>query len=95
MDKPLVTPRGDREHLPSWHLLFGGNGPWGPFALLAMHLQAAAHCTQRAAGAQCLQEAGGWGGEELDSGGSTWWIMRYLQDWAVVELMAGWVLATM
>lgn len=59
MDKPLVTPRVDLEHLPSWHLLFGGDGPWGPFALLAMPLQAAAHCTQRAVGAQCLQEAGG------------------------------------
>lgn len=61
MDKPLVTPRQDRERLPSWHLPFGRVGPLGPFALLAMPLQEAAHCTQRAAEAQCLQEATGAG----------------------------------
>lgn len=57
---------------------------------LAMPLQAAADCTQRASEAQCLEAQG------LGRGGSAWWIRHYLEEWGLLwSYWGGWILATL
>lgn len=83
MAKPLVIQR-DRDLVEEatafLALAFSRGWSFGTLCF-AMPLQAAAHCTQWASEAQCLEAQG------LGSCGGARWIPHYLEDWAAVELL--------